>query len=100
MHLRVAVMRVLITSSRMPHALDEIRKFGHEGHEVYATDTFRTSPGSHSKYVKASFITAPPAYDPGRFLEDIAAIARARGIELIVPGSEEVFPIARHLDAF
>jgi len=93
-------MRILITSSRMPHALDEIRKFGREGHEVYATDTFRTAPGSHSKYVKASFITAPPAYDPERFLADLAAIARAHRIELILPGFEEVFPIAKHLDTF
>jgi hypothetical protein len=93
-------MRILITSSRMPHALDEIRKFGHEGHEVYATDTFRTAPGSHSRYVKASFITAAPTYDPERFLADIVAIVREHRIELIVPGFEEVFLIAKHLDSF
>ena len=30
-------MRILVTSSRMPHALDLIRKLGHEGHEVFAS---------------------------------------------------------------
>ncbi len=83
----------------MPHALDEIRKFGREGHEVYATDTFRTSPGNHSRYVKRSFITAPSAYEPERFLDDIAKIVREHQIDLILPGFEEVFLIAKHLDA-
>ena len=83
----------------MPHALDEIRKFGREGHAVYATDTFRTAPGSHSRYVRESFITAPPAYDPARFVADIADIVRTRDIDLVVPGFEEVFPLAKHLGA-
>ena len=42
---------ILVTSSRMPFALDEIRKFGRRGHAVYASDTFSTSPGSHSQFV-------------------------------------------------
>jgi predicted ATP-grasp superfamily ATP-dependent carboligase len=84
----------------MPHALDEIRKFGVEGHEVYATDTFRTAPGSHSRFVKESFITAPPAYEPKRFLADLAAIADTHRIDVIVPGFEEVFAIAKHRRTF
>ncbi len=89
-------MRILITSSRLPHALDEIRKFGVEGHDVYATDTFRTSPGSHSKYVREAFITSSPAYEPMRFLADIGAIVRDQRIDWIVPSFEEVFLIAKH----
>lgn len=92
-------MRVLVTSSRMPHALDLIRKLGHEGHEVYASDTFHTSPGNHSRYVKEAFITAAPAYEPERFLSDVARIARAHELDLVVPGFEEAFLLAKHQGA-
>lgn len=93
-------MRVLVTSSRLPHALDEIRKFGAEGHEVYASDTFHTSPGSHSKYVVESFITSSPAYEPARFLAELEAIVREHGIDWIVPSFEEMFLIAKHRATF
>ncbi len=93
-------MRILVTSSRMPHALDLIRKLGHEGHEVYASDTFHTSPGSHSRFVKQAFITAAPAYEPERFLDDLGKIVRAHELDLLVPGFEEAFLLAKHRDAF
>ncbi len=96
----LVTMRILVTSSRMPHALDVIRKLGREGHEVYATDTFHTAPGSHSRFVRESFITAAPAFEGARFLADVERIVRARDIELIVPGFEEVFLLARHVDSF
>ena len=44
-------MRTLMTTSRMPFAVDEIRKLGETGNEVTAVDTFSASPGSHSRYV-------------------------------------------------
>ena len=51
-------MRVLITSSRMPFALDVIRKLGESGHEVFACDSYAASPGSHSRYLTDHFTTA------------------------------------------
>ena len=45
-------MRVLVTSSRMPFALDAIRKLGERGHEVFACDSYEASPGSHSNYLR------------------------------------------------
>ena len=51
-------MRILVTSSRMPFALDLIRKLGKEGHAVFATDTFRTAPGSHSKFLAGRRVIA------------------------------------------
>jgi predicted ATP-grasp superfamily ATP-dependent carboligase len=89
-------MKVLITSSRLPHALGEVRKFGEAGHEVYTTDTFRTSPGSHSRYVKQSFITASPRFETAKFIADLQEILRAHAIDLLVPCFEEVFYIAKH----
>ena len=87
-------MRVLITSSRMPFALDAIRKLGSQGHEVFATDSYRASPGSHSHYLTGHFVTASPSGDPERFATDVARIAEENSIELILPMFEEVFYLA------
>ena len=38
-------MKVLYTTSRMPFAVDEIRKLGENGHEVYTAETFRHRAG-------------------------------------------------------
>jgi ATP-grasp domain-containing protein len=89
-------MNVLVTSSRMPFALDEIRKLGRAGHVVYAADTFYSAPGSHSRYVAEHFELTPPERDPHRYVFEVDAIARARDIALIIPCFEEVFYLSRH----
>ena len=87
-------MRVLITSSRMPFALDAIRKLGERGHEVIATDSLANSPGSHSKYLKGHFTTASPAGDPAQFAADVEAIAKEHEVDVVLPMFEEVFYLA------
>ena len=64
-------MRLLVTSSRMPFALDVIRKLGERGHEVFACDSYDASPGSHSKYLKGHFTTASATGDPAQFASDV-----------------------------
>lgn len=91
-------MKILVTSARLPHALGVIRKFGEQGHEVYATDTFTTSPGLHSNRVKEAIITASPKFETRRFLDEIKDIIRSRRIDLVVPCFEEVFYLAKHYD--
>jgi predicted ATP-grasp superfamily ATP-dependent carboligase len=94
-------MRVLVTSSRFPHALAEIRKLGQCGHEVYATDTFRTSPGNHSRYVREAILTkAAPALEPRRYLDELEQIVRTRRIELLLPQCEEVLYITQQRARF
>jgi hypothetical protein len=87
-------MRVLITSSRMPFALDAIRKLGERGHEVFASDSYENSPGSHSRYLSGHFVTASPAGDPEAFAADVERIAAENEIELVLPMFEEVFYLA------
>ena len=88
-------MRVLITSSRMPFALDAIRKLGERGHEVFACDSYAASPGSHSKYLAGHFTTASPSGDPEQFAADVERIAAARTrSSVVVPMFEEVFYLA------
>jgi hypothetical protein len=87
-------MRILITSSRMPFALDAIRKLGERGHEVFASDSYAASPGSHSRYLSGHFTTASPSGDPRGFAADVERIAKENDIELVLPMFEEVFYLA------
>ncbi|MGZ3405193.1 MAG: ATP-grasp domain-containing protein [Polyangia bacterium] len=90
-------MNLLFTSSRLPVALDEIRKFGRRGHRVFAADTFDAAPGSHSRHVVAHAKIAPPAFAPERFYRDIQQLIIDWHIDLVLPCFEEAFYLARHL---
>jgi glutathione synthase/RimK-type ligase-like ATP-grasp enzyme len=87
-------VRLLITSSRMPFALDAIRKLGERGHEVFATDSYASSPGNHSRYVSGGFVTASPSGDPAQFAADVERIAKENEIDVVLPMFEEVFYLA------
>ena len=91
-------MNVLITGSRLPHALGVIRLFGESGHTVIATDTFRTSPGLHSNHVSEAIITSTPAFETEQFIAEIKDIIRDKSIDILVPCFEEVFYLAQSLD--
>ena len=58
------LVKVLVTSSRMPFALGMVRKLAEAGHEVYAADDYELSPGSHSKYLAGHFVTPRRASAP------------------------------------
>lgn len=92
--------RVLITSARFPFALDQIRKFGHLGHEVFASDTFGTAPGTHSKYVKEAILTPQPRYQPQAFREALLEAIHLHELQVLVPTFEEVFYITKHIAEF
>ena len=94
------VVRALITSSRLPFALEQIRKLGRSGHTVYASDTFRSSPGNHSKHTARGFITASPTFATARFLDDLEEILSENPVDRLIPAFEEVFYIARHRERF
>jgi len=91
---RSSGVRVLVTSSRLPHALEEIRLLGRAGHTVFASDTFASAPGSHSKYVEKHFVTAAPARDPVRFVGDVLQILEDHAIDRLMPAFEEALYLA------
>src|SRR4051812_1646096 len=84
-------MNILVTSSRMPFALDEIRKFGRSGHRVFAADTIYSAPGGHSRYVTERADVSAPQRGARSFIFDIVRLARRLAIDLVVPCFEEVF---------
>lgn len=91
-------MRVLITSSRMPYALDMIRKLTRAGHEVYAADAYEQAPGSHSKYVAGHFVYPSARGETEAFIDELERIVGSAGIEVVVPAFEEAFFISTQLE--
>lgn len=91
-------MNILVTSSRMPFALDEIRKLGRAGHRVHAADTFYSAPGSHSRFVAERCEVTPPERDAVAYVKQIDELVRRWEIDLILPCFEEVFYLSRHRD--
>lgn len=90
-------MKILITSSRNPFALDLVRKLATAGHDVYAADTFSTAAGSHSRYLAGHEVVASPRFETATFIADIERIVLAHGIEMVIPAFEEAFYLAtRH----
>ncbi|WP_344780557.1 ATP-grasp domain-containing protein [Gordonia caeni] len=87
--------RLLVTSARMPFAVDEIHKLGEELHRyVVATDTFKQSPGLHSKGVNKRVVTAPPTQQPDAFVDDVIKTIDDEQIDWVLPMFEEVFYLA------
>jgi predicted ATP-grasp superfamily ATP-dependent carboligase len=82
-------MRILVTTSRMPFALDEIRKLGRLGHEVHASDTFASSPGNHSRYAAYAHVTPSPRYETVEFLAAVRDLVHRYEIDSILPAFEE-----------
>lgn len=91
-------MNVLVSATRQPFAVDEIRKLGRAGHRVTALDSFATAPGSHSRYCHRRRRVAPPRFGPQRFLVEVKRAIREDAIDLVLPTFEEVFYLARHLE--
>ncbi len=91
-------MRTLVTTSRMPFAVDEIRKLGQTGNDVTAVDTFTASPGSHSRFAARHREVPRPAQETEAFIDAIVGLVDELQIEWLLPMFEEVFYLAAHRD--
>jgi len=91
-------MRILVTSARMPFAIDMMRKLDERGHDVYASDAEEVAPGSHSRCLAGHFVTASPKKETERFLDDVERIVTENEIEVVIPAFEEAFFLATRLE--
>ena len=91
-------MRILVTGSRAPVALEMVRAFARAGHTVLAADTPRWTMASHSRYLARHVAIPAPRPDPGGFADALERVARDKRIDWVVPTSEEVFHVARAFD--
>ena len=94
----IAPQRILATTSRMPFAVDEIRKLGERGHEVTATDTFALAPGSHTRGAARALVTPSPRQETTAFIGAVIDAIHRYDITWLLPMFEEVFYLAAYRD--
>ncbi|MCZ4553486.1 ATP-grasp domain-containing protein [Gordonia rubripertincta] len=92
--------RILATTSRMPFAVDEIRKLGETGRDVTAVDTFKASPGSHSRGAARHAEVPAPAQNPTAFIAAVDELIDEHQINWLIPMFEEVFYLAAYREQF
>lgn len=86
--------RILASTSRMPFAIDEIRKLGLTNRYVLATDTFAAAPGGHTRGAAERAVTPRPTQQPDEFVDSIIELMGKHDINWLLPMFEEVFYLA------
>jgi len=81
-------MRILITDGNERAALAVVRALGRRGHELTVVSAERRSLAGRSRFTRSQHRVASPLSDPGRFVEELAAVAAERGTEVLVPIGE------------
>jgi hypothetical protein len=86
----------MVTSCRFPFALELVRKLGARGEEVVAADSYAAAPAMQSRERAESVVLGGANVDPPAYADQVAAVARDRDVDLLVPAYEEVFFLARN----
>jgi hypothetical protein len=86
---------VLLTSGRVPSALELARRLARAGCYVVVADSYATYLCQGSRAVAKAYVVPPPRSQPASYELAIIDIIRQEQIELVVPCSEEVFYLAR-----
>lgn len=85
-----------MTDSSRGSALAIIRSLGRQGRRVVAADAPGPSPGLHSRYASERLVYPRPASAPEEFVETLLTAARDRGVDLILPVTDDaIVPLAR-----
>jgi predicted ATP-grasp superfamily ATP-dependent carboligase len=82
--------RVLVTDASRGSALAVIRSLGRRGCHVVAADAGSVSPGARSRYASGRVRYPSPFKDPAGMLDALEATIRRRGIDLLVPVTDDV----------
>jgi len=85
---------VLLTLGRLPKALDIARSFAAHDWRVVVAEPFGWTLAGASSAVAASHKVTAPAVSKARYLQDLAGVIAAEGVELVVPVSEETMHVA------
>lgn len=89
---------VLITSGRVPLALELARALWRAGARVVVADSFPVHMCSHSRAVAATVPVAAPRADPQQFTKDVLDIVEREGVDVVVPVCEEALYLAEVRD--
>jgi predicted ATP-grasp superfamily ATP-dependent carboligase len=79
----------LLTLGRLPKALDVARALKSAGLRVLVAEPFAWHLCRASRAVDKSVRVTAPNTDPGRYLDDLARVVEAEGVDLVMPISEE-----------
>ena len=90
--------KVLVTGGRFPAAAALVSFLHKGGARVDASDSYRMAPALHAHQVSKIHEVPGPVEGIGAYIGAIAAIAKKREIDLIVPSYEEGFYLARYRD--
>lgn len=88
-------MRVLVTYGWCRTAYVVAESLARAGYAVYGCDDSRWNMLSCSRHVRGSDVVSNPFREPERYVKDIAAIVRKRGIDILLPVHEDALAIRR-----
>jgi len=88
------MMRVLLTGSRAPVALELARRIHAHGDEVLLCDNLNFGCANFSRCRTRSFSTPRPNAIPSEYIAAINKIVKSESVDLILPTCEEVFYLA------
>ena len=92
---------VLVTDASRGGAIAIIRSLGREGLRVVAADADAASLGFRSRYAHERLVYPDPERRASEFVECLERAARERGVDLIVPVTDEVIhPLSHARDRF
>ncbi|QEC49141.1 ATP-grasp domain-containing protein [Baekduia soli] len=86
----MSARRVLVTDAGRGSAIAVIRSLGRAGWEVTAADSTAASAGFRSRFAAHTLVYPDPLQDPEGVVELLLAEATNRGIDLIIPVSDEL----------
>ncbi|WP_141733111.1 hypothetical protein [Oligoflexus tunisiensis] len=90
--------RILLTSGRVPSALELARSLARAGCYVVVADSYPTFLCQGSRAVARSYVVPPPRLQPASYELAIIDIIQREKIDLLVPASEEVLYLATFAD--
>lgn len=84
-------MRVLITGSRAPVAVDLARQLSAAGHQVWMADSLRWPLGRFTRSIQKHFYLPRPVESLKEFRASIERIIQECSIDRVIPTCEEIF---------
>lgn len=81
---------IFVTDAGRGSAIAMIRSLGSKNWDVIAADSDPHSPGFHSRYAREHFLYPAPQTAPREFVRALLAAARDKGVDLIIPITDEV----------
>lgn len=88
-------MKIMVTGSRAPAALELMRALYHQGHTVFSADSMKAPFSRYSKAVSKHILLPSPNRDLNHYFKTLKQAIIDNDIEILIPTCEEIFFISR-----